>query len=435
MTALLADFMFPLHERLKGHDSVRVREQMERTQWLPAAELEALRVARLRTFLARVGTEVPFYRERFARAGFDPGRIRSIADLGGLPRLTKEEIREQSGALKRPGAALRAMSTGGSTGVPLTFYLSAERVSHDVAAKWRATRWWGVDIGDREVVLWGSPIEVGRQDRVRLWRDRIFRTTLLPAFEMSADRIRGYLEVITRIRPRMLFGYPSALALLAGAAKRDGRPFDRLGIKVAFVTGEVVYAEQRTAISAAFGCAVANGYGGRDAGFVAHECPSGGMHVTAEDIVLELLDPEGRPVPPGSPGEITVTHLATADFPFVRYRTGDVGVAADGACACGRTLPRLASIEGRRTDFVIAADGTVMHGLALIYVLRELPGIEAFRIVQETREHTRVEVVHAGGVPETVRGRIEDGFRARLGAGVRIDVESVAAIPTEASGK
>ena len=71
---------------------------------------------------------------------------------------------------------------------------------------------------------------------------------------------------------------------------------DDLGIRVAFVTSERLYDEQRQQIGKTFGCRVANGYGGRDAGFIAHECPPGGMHITAEDIIVEIVDAAGRAV-------------------------------------------------------------------------------------------------------------------------------------------
>jgi hypothetical protein len=110
----------------------------------------------------------------------------------------------------------------------------------------------------------------------------------------------------------MLFGYPSALTHIARHAEKRGVAMNDLGIRVAFVTSERLYDDQRATISRVFGCRVANGYGGRDAGFIAHECPSGGMHLTAEDIIVELVDAQGQPVPDGSPGEIVVTHLARA---------------------------------------------------------------------------------------------------------------------------
>ncbi len=104
---------------------------------------------------------------------------------------------------------LARFNTGGSGGEPLIFYLGRERVTHDVAAKWRATRWWGVDIGDPEIVVWGSPIELGAQDRLRALRDRLLRTRLLPALETSEARLDEFVATIRRRRPRMLFGYRS----------------------------------------------------------------------------------------------------------------------------------------------------------------------------------------------------------------------------------
>jgi phenylacetate-CoA ligase len=180
---------------------------------------------------------------------------------------------------------------------------------------------------------------------------------------------------------------------------------------------------------------VANGYGGRDAGFIAHACPEGNMHITAEDIIVEIVDPEGRALPAGETGEIVVTHLATSDYPFIRYRTGDIGALSDVRCPCGRSLPLLQSIEGRSTDFVIAEDGTVMHGLALIYIVRDIPGVASFKIIQESLELTRFLLVTTAEFDPACIADIEQAARRRLGAGVRVAVEQVPEIPAEASGK
>lgn len=436
-TRLISQVVFPLQERLKSHDTVRVRRELEKSQWWEPKRLVEHQAQRLRAMLTRVGREIPYYRELFPSLGFKPEALTSLADLGVLPFLDKSTIRAHADAMKRPGATgLARFNTGGSTGEPLVFFIGRERVSHDVAAKWRATRWWGVDIGDPEVVLWGSPIELGAQDTVRGWRDRLMRTKLLPAFNMNDATLDQFLQTILRRQPRMLFGYPSAWTHIARHAERRGLPMNQIGIKVAFVTSERLYDDQRATISRVFGCPVANGYGGRDAGFIAHECPAGGMHLTAEDIVLELVDALGQPVPDGVPGEIIVTHLATGDFPFVRYRTGDVAVRSGRRCACGRGLPLLTEIQGRTTDFVVAADGTVMHGLALIYILRDLPGLKQFKIVQHSVDYTQVLVqVEAGFDRAAHLPGIVQSFKKRLGQGVQIDVHWVDDIPAEKSGK
>ena len=395
-----------------------------------------MQLERLAALLRHANDHVPYYRDLFRRIGFDPRTMTSLADLERLPFLTKAEIRAHTESLKSAVAiGLARSNTGGSSGEPLVFFLGKERVSHDVAAKWRATRWWGVDLGDREIVVWGSPIELGAQDRVRRLRDALMRTHLLPAFEMSSARLDAFVKTIRNERPSMLFGYPSALAHIARHAAAQGTPLNALGIKVAFVTAERLYDDQRVAIEDGFGCPVANGYGGRDAGFIAHTCPQGGMHITAEDIIVETIGADGRRVGAGESGEIVVTHLASRDFPFIRYRTGDFGVLDTRMCACGRGLPLLQEIQGRSTDFVVAADGTVMHGLALIYVLRDLQGIAAFKIIQESRTLTRVEVVPGEGFGPATKAAVVQGLRARLGAQATITVEEVSAIAPERSGK
>jgi phenylacetate-CoA ligase len=134
-------------------------------------------------------------------------------------------------------------------------------------------------------------------------------------------------------------------------------------------------------------------------------------------------------------GEIVVTHMATHDFPFVRYRTGDVAALDHGRCPCGRGLPMLRDLQGRTTDFVVAADGTVMHGLALIYVVRDLPGVRAFKIVQQSLGLTEVNLVPDTGFDPGLKQRIVGGLKARLGAAVDVQVNLVDAIAPERSGK
>lgn len=435
-TSLVANLLFPLQEKLKGHGTVAIRRAMDESQWWPKERLDALRLQRLRDLLTKVADHVPHYRDCFRRLEFDPKTITSLKDLERLPFLTKAVIRAEGERMKSAIAHdLARFNTGGSSGEPLIFFIGNERVSHDVAAKWRATRWWDVDIGDPEIVVWGSPIELGAQDRVRGLRDALMRTELLPAFEMSDANVSRFVERIRERRPKMVFGYPSAISHIASHAKKQGVRLDDLGVKVVFCTSERLYDHQREVISAAFSCPVANGYGGRDAGFIAHACPAGGMHITAEDVIVEIIDEQGNVQPTGVAGEIVVTHLATADFPFIRYRTGDIGTLSDEACPCGRGLPLLKDIQGRSTDFVVASDGTVMHGLSLVYILRDIPGMKAFKVIQESRELTRVLMVTE---PPFTENRIADvitGFKQRLGSSVEVQVELAQSIPAEASGK
>lgn len=99
-TRFVANVLFPLQERLKKHDTVQVHGEMEALQWWLRERILRLQAQRLRTLLEHAGTHVPYYRDLFARTGFDPAKVDSAADLQSLPFLTKTDIRASSVALR-----------------------------------------------------------------------------------------------------------------------------------------------------------------------------------------------------------------------------------------------------------------------------------------------------------------------------------------------
>jgi phenylacetate-CoA ligase len=259
---------------------------------------------------------------------------------------------------------------------------------------------------------------------------------MLSAAGMTPPRLDEYLDTLARVRPVQIFSHASALCEVATHAERTGRPQAGLGIRVIFVTSEELYDYQRAQLERVFGCPVVNGYGGRDAGFVSQECPKGGMHVSVEDIVVEIADERGLPLPNGRAGEIVVTHLATGDFPFVRYGTSDIGVFDDAPCACGRGLPLLRELHGRADDLLQAIDGARIPGQMVVHLVKNRPEISAFKLVQETPDLIRVIlVVAAGDISNEAKSTIVRGIQARLGEGMRVEFERVESIPREASGK
>jgi phenylacetate-CoA ligase len=400
-------------------------EELERTQWLDREVLRELQEEKLGVMLRSVRAHIPYYRDLPEEVG-----------LLALPFLTKTTIREHREEMRSDIAkGLVRSNTGGSTGEPLIFYLGKRRISADVAAKLRATNWWGVDIGDPEVVIWGAPVELNKQDRVREIRDRLFRTKLLSAFDMTEETMSAYLDFTRRFKPRHVFGYPSSISLLCNYAKKKNIRLDDLGVKVVFCTAERLYDHQRELISEVFAAPVANGYGGRDAGFIAHECPHGRMHITDENVMVEFVDVMGKPVPVGEAGEMVVTHLESHDFPFIRYKTGDVGVLSDEQCPCGRGLTVLKAVEGRSTDFIVTPERRVLHGLALIYKVRDTEGVEAFKIIQEDYDLVRLFLSVNEYFTPAHEAAIREDWGKRLGGGMRIEIEYRDRIAPEKSGK
>tara|TARA_R110002110_G_scaffold415858_2_gene658594 strand:- start:31753 stop:33102 length:1350 start_codon:yes stop_codon:yes gene_type:complete len=434
-TKVVSRLIFPMHEMLKQHRTLRWKKYLEKSQWESALTIQSRQNSDLTKLLQDAYKHSPFYRALFNEYKINPDGVRSINDIAQFPLLTKDIIKRNRGIIKYSHAGkLRQYQTGGSSGEPLQFYVSKTRVAHDVAAKWRATQWWGVDIGDRELVIWGSGIECGKQSYIRKIRDYIFRTDLVPAKDLDNNKINKIIKKIKTFKPKMIFGYPSILCYVAAYAKQTDQVCDDLGIKVAFVTSEVLDENQKDIIESTFGCPVANGYGGRDAGFIAHQCPKGNMHITAEDIVVEILDEQGQAVKPGESGEIVVTHLRSYGFPFIRYRTGDIGSIDMTPCACKRGLPILKNLIGRSSDLIYTHNGAVVHRAEIVRPITSCQGIERFQFIQKSKEHALLKVQGHELKPDETQN-LQSAFRELLGPNTQLDIIYVKNIQPEMSGK
>ena len=184
-----------------------------------------------------------------------------------------------------------------------------------------------------------------------------------------------------------------------------------------------------------FGAPVANEFGSRDIGFTAHEAPGGQMLLMSESHILEVLDSQGQPVALGEEGEAVITGLTSEAQPFIRYRTGDRVRLSAQADPAGRGLHVIEEVAGRQTDFVVREDGTIMHALAVIYVLRAVEGIAQFKCIQHSTLQMEVQIVAGAGWNEQAGQAVIQGLRARLGQSLKVNLNIMDDIPPEASGK
>jgi phenylacetate-CoA ligase len=431
--------IYGLHERLMRRSTFSYLAELERNQWLSREEIEQLQVAKLKELVGLALQHCPWHAERIRAAGLDVNTDAplTLEDLHRLPTMDKADARENRDRiawLSVPGGAF-LYNTGGSSGQPLTFYYGRLRQASDTAGRFRAHRWWGVNLGDPEVWLWGAPVELNKMDRIKTLRDRLINQLFLNAFEMSTENMDVYIEAIQSFKPKCIYGYASSIALLAARVRERDTTLKLPSLKVVFTTGEPIYPHQREIIQEVFGVPAANEFGSRDIGFTAHESPEGQMLLMSESHILEVLDQEGQQVAPGELGEAVITGLCSQAQPFIRYRTGDIVRHMDETCRTGRGLHVIGKVAGRSTDFVTRSDGTIMHALAVIYVLRAVEGVEEFKFIQHTTNQVEIIVVPDSWWNTEAKANVTQGIQARLGTDVRVDIRLVEAIPAEASGK
>ncbi len=436
--ALLArQAIYPLQELAFKRPTFPYLAELEQSQWLPRAGVEALQQEKLRRLLALAHAHCPWHRQRLNAAGLSPDNLSSLADLARLPTMDKQDAsahREELVWAGVPGGTFK-YNTGGSSGQPLIFHFGRSRQASDAAGRMRARRWWGVDVGEPEVYLWGAPVELNKTDWVKTVRDRLINQLVLNAFAMSPARMDAYLDAMEGFQPRCLYGYASSVALLAAHAQARSRRPRLAGLKVVCTTGEPLFPHQRELIHEVFGVPVANEFGSRDIGFTAHETPQGQVLLMSESILLEVLDAAGQPVAPGEMGEAVMTGLCSEAQPFIRYRTGDMVRLSPEPDHAGRGLHVIAEVVGRSTDFLVREDGTIMHALAGIYVLRACEGLAEFKLIQHTAVDVEVLAVANARWNEDSAAGIIAGLKQRLGESVRVTVKRVDSIAPEASGQ
>ncbi len=432
---LVRHLLYPLHERLRGRPTMRELRSLQRLARATPELVQTDAARRLRDLLAFAAAHLPYYREQFSRHGLNQEAVDPYAELNKLPVLTKPNVRAAAQRMTCPRVpgGLIARSSGGTTGDTLYFHVDRLRQAQDLAARLFMQSLFGVQPGERRVHLWGSPLEA-RGGRLTRWRDRLLNELLLDAFDLTPAKLDEYLKRIRQFQPRVLYGYPTAVTLLARHAAAHYGPRDFACLRLVVLTGEELTADQTAQIKSVFGAPVAGEYGNREVGLIAHDCPHGQMHVVSPHIHVEIMA-GSRPTPLGHCGEIVCTTLNARGQPFIRYRVGDVGRLLPHPCPCGLPLPVLRLEGGKITGLLALPDGRLCHGAVSSYAVHGLPGLVAFKTHQRRLDWIEVFlVVNDHFRPESC-GHIQARYRGLFGPHVQVDCRIVDEIPPDPSGK
>ena len=436
---LFRGVLFPAYEGgLRRRDTLRHLREYDANQWLDPAQIRTLQWNKLSRLLRHCEEQVPYYRRRWRELGIVARDIRSFDDFARLPLLTKHDIREHFEELKAESLRgnLLYKATGGSTGVPLRFGYTRESNDRRTAVMWRGYAWAGARMGEKTLYLWGGA--VGDPSRAHLFKDRVFhaafRRRILNSFAMREDNLASYADAIDAWRPRVIVAYVAPLVRLAQWLLDNQRRPPRIE---SIVTGaEALHDFQRELIERAFGCPVFNTYGCREFMLIASECEQrSGLHVNADHLVVEIAGREAASAP-DSAGEIVITDLHNYGMPFVRYANGDLATPAHGgACACGRGLPLIARVDGRKLDAIRTPSGHVLPGEFFPHMLKDVPGLRQFQVVQRSLDSLDIALVRGAEFDASGEAYIRREIAKVLGDSLRVHINFVDTIPLTATGK
>jgi phenylacetate-coenzyme A ligase PaaK-like adenylate-forming protein len=327
-----------------------------RAETMSEDERAALQSERLGALLTRLAGSSPFYAGRLAEGGVDPDAPLGLDDLPALPFTTKADLWEHYpwGLLAVPREqVLRVHGSSGTGGRPTLVAYSRGDLAVWAEVCARALGCAGAGPGTLVHNAYGYGLFTGGLGMHQ--GAELLGCTLVP---VSGGQTQRQVALIRDLRPEVLCCTPSYAVRLGEALGEAGIPRDEVSLRVGIFGAEPWSEAMRAQIEAVLPLKALDIYGLSEiiGPGVSCECveAQAGLHVNSDHFLVEVVDPaSGRPLGPGQRGELVFTTLTKEAMPVLRYRTGDLAALDPSPCACGRTLPRMSKVTGRKDDMLV----------------------------------------------------------------------------------
>lgn len=360
---------------------------------------------------------VPFVRARFAAAGItDPRRI--DRQWHRLPLLRRQEVQTAGTALHSTAVppahgGILSNTTSGSTGVPVTVLGTELDARFFKALDLRFLLRHGFDF-DRKLAMirWFEPGRARYPNGAveGAWGDRAtFPFPTGPAVHLNilTTDVEQQAEWLARHDPDYLNTNPTNLSALVEACLRNSLA---LRVSKIITTGEVLHAEVRKAVREAWGAEIVDVYSAQEVGHIAVQCPEYEQyHVQAEHVLVEILNERLEICSPGEIGRVVVTPLRNFAMPLFRYDIGDYAEMGE-PCPCGRGLPVLRRILGRRRHMIVTPDGRRYWPFFGATFYRGIAPLTQYKFIQTSRDAIEARLV----VERPLTQAEQEGLRTRI---------------------
>lgn len=412
-------------ENFRFFDELVSRERLTRGQ------IEKQQVASLQRILNSVRQNCLFYRD------YPDVRLNSISDWLQIPILTRTQIQRNSSAMINQSIPERErilVATTGTTGSSLKVCYTSAVMQKNWAFRMQQFSWAGVKPRTPRITAFGNRVVPANRTTPPYWiHNAAERQTFLSIFHLSPATAPDYIAFLRKHEGWVLEGFPSVLTILADFILTKAEP---IPMRALFTDGEPVHAYLREKLESAFSTRLFNTYGNTELCGLVQQCEQGGMHLNPDYAFLEVLDEDGRPLPPGQTGYLVWTGFINDSMPFVRYRIGDRGAwSAVQRCACGRESPLVDPGMTRESDLLYSADGRVFSPRSVNQVLKGTTAFRFCQFVQREPGQVLVRAVGAGEQAERELQKVRNEISLLLGKHSVVDTELATTPITKSGGK
>ncbi|MBL4574587.1 MAG: phenylacetate--CoA ligase family protein, partial [Opitutaceae bacterium] len=430
--------LYPLYETgIRRRNTLHYLKLLDKNQWKSLEELKADQWRDLKVLLQHAYAQSPYYRKQFDHINLIPDDIITYEDFQKLPVCSREDIvnfKDQM-IVKNLQGNIIDKATGRSTGVPMQFAITQDSYEWRVAATQRGYQWAHCEAGQHTLYIWGG--EIGNPSyfsklKINLYH-RVFNRKMFNLFNFNEDEMKNCLNYINKKRPTGIVAFTSAIYNLAKFV--DSNKLSVSPISAVITGAEKLHDYQRTLIENVFQTKVFNTYGCREFMLIAAECEQHeGLHVTMDNLLVEILK-DGKPAQPGETGEVVITDLHNYGMPFIRYKNGDVAVQGNKPCSCGRGLPLIKDIDGRKMDEIIATDGKIISGGYFPHLMKEFSAINKYQVIQKSKNQLQIKLVLKRDLTQEQFQFCQSEIKKVFGQDMNIEFDIVNDIPLTPTGK
>ncbi|MFD0998893.1 phenylacetate--CoA ligase family protein [Ohtaekwangia kribbensis] len=391
-------------------------------EFKPAAAIRSFQEDKLKELLVYLQKYSLFYQRHFANHSIDIASIKTLEDLQRIPPTTKDDLQQNNWDFLAASKSdiVEFASTSGTLGKPVTLALTdndLHRLAYNECISFACADGTPDDLYQLMLTLDRQFMAgIAYYEGIRKLGAGLVRVGPgLPAMQW---------ETIERLKPTALVAVPSFIVKLIEYARQNGIDPNKSSVKKAICIGEGL----RTGafdlniigqkIKDAWNIDLYSTYASSEMQTAFTECKQGiGGHHHPELLIVEVLDDNGKPVPAGEPGEVTITTLGVEGMPLLRYKTGDIAVAYTEPCACGRTTLRLGPVLGRKQQ-LIKLKGTTIYPPGIFELLNEMSSIRDYVVEASTGElgtdELKLHLLVSEEMKDDIKKRLSTIFQSRL---------------------
>lgn len=426
-----------IYNKIRGNQALDFFDEYRSIQWMSSDEVIKNQLAKIKKLLNHSYVNTVFYNNLFDNIGFNPQDFQTLDDIKLIPVLTKSIIKNNIQDLISKNNSTKHLirnTSGGSTGVPLTFFQDKklfEQMEANSLLGYEMAGWSGSEL---IFSFWGNPREFQKKKSFTAkLKEKISGSIIFNSYSYNEEIISKWVDAIRRERRVFLYGYTTVLADIARFIERNGIRIT--SVQGVLTTAEKLYSWQRELMERSFGAKVFDQYGSREVPGIACECDHGNMHQLSHSAYLEFED---DPTVTNGSKKIIATCLTNFAMPFIRYEIGDFARPKEGACPCGRGFPMMEMDIGRTTDCLVTPEGNVVYGTFFVRQMYGQDRVLSFQYHQTSPDVVNLYVVRATDFTADDASRlemIEKNIHEHASVSMQLHIHYVDSIPRTQGGK